>query len=105
MSGARRFIATIKSAQMNEKRRPLSRLFCFSYFFAVISVSRASILSPTEGLGLSAVAVTLGLAISFHYDTAGGATMAGLSVLQFFIVFVAQEIRASTRRSAVPAAG
>ena len=44
-----------------------------------------------------AIAVTLGLAISFHYDTAGGATMAGLSVLQFFIVFTAQEVRASLR--------
>ena len=42
-----------------------------------------------------AIAVTLGLAISFHYDTAGGATMAGLSVLQFFIVCIAQELRAS----------
>ena len=44
------------------------------------------------------LAVVLGLAISFHYDTAGGATMAGLSVLQFFIVFVVQEVRASLRR-------
>ncbi|MEM8705459.1 MAG: zinc ABC transporter permease AztB [Actinomycetota bacterium] len=44
------------------------------------------------------VAVTLGLAISFHYDTAGGATMAGLSVLQFFLVFTVQEIRTSLKR-------
>lgn len=52
-----------------------------------------------------AIAVTLGLAISFHYDTAGGATMAGLSVLQFFIVFIAQEVRASLRnRKLTPAA-
>ncbi|NDH76676.1 MAG: metal ABC transporter permease [Actinobacteria bacterium] len=51
-----------------------------------------------------AIAVTLGLAISFHYDTAGGATMAGLSVLQFFIVFIAQEVRASLRnRKLTPA--
>jgi ABC-type Mn2+/Zn2+ transport system permease subunit len=51
-----------------------------------------------------AIAVTLGLAISFHYDTAGGATMAGLSVLQFFIVFIAQEARASLRnRKLTPA--
>ena len=46
-----------------------------------------------------AIAVTLGLAISFHYNTAGGATMAGLSVLQFFIVLIVQEVRASLRKS------
>ena len=33
------------------------------YFFAVISVNRASILSPTEGFGFSAVADTLGAAL------------------------------------------
>ncbi|MEM1334924.1 MAG: metal ABC transporter permease, partial [Actinomycetota bacterium] len=48
-------------------------------------------------IGCGAVSVVLGLAISFHYDTAGGATMAGLSVLQFFLVFAYQEIRASLR--------
>lgn len=48
------------------------------------------------------ISVTLGLAISFHYNTAGGATMAGLSVLMFFTVFVVQELRASMRRR-VPA--
>lgn len=53
-------------------------------------------------IGFGSLSVVLGLAISFHYDTAGGATMAGLSVLQFFVVFVIQEIRTSTRR-AVPA--
>ena len=45
------------------------------------------------------LAVVLGLAISFHYDTAGGATMSGLSVLQFFLVFIVQEIRASIRNA------
>jgi len=52
-----------------------------------------------------AIAVTLGLAISFHYNTAGGATMAGLSVLQFFIVFIAQEVRASLRNRKLTPAG
>ena len=47
-----------------------------------------------------AIAVTLGLAISFHYNTAGGATMAGLSVLQFFVIFIAQGILASLRNRA-----
>ncbi|MEM8708229.1 MAG: metal ABC transporter permease, partial [Actinomycetota bacterium] len=48
-------------------------------------------------IALGALSVVFGLAISFHYDTAGGATMAGLSVLQFFVVFAYQEIRASLR--------
>ena len=52
-------------------------------------------------IGFGSLSVVLGLAISFHFDTAGGATMAGLSVLQFFVVFAIQEIRASTR-GAVP---
>ena len=36
------------------------------------------------------IAVICGLLISFHYGTAGGATMAGISVLEFFIVMIAQ---------------
>ena len=36
------------------------------------------------------IAVISGLLISFHYGTAGGATMAGISVLEFFIVMIAQ---------------
>ena len=39
-----------------------------------------------------ALAVIVGLSISFHYDTAGGATMAGLSVAQFFVVLAIVEI-------------
>ncbi|MEM9520511.1 MAG: zinc ABC transporter permease AztB [Actinomycetota bacterium] len=51
---------------------------------------------------LGSVSVVAGLTISFHYNTAGGATIAGLSVLQFFVAFVVQEVRASLRRS-IPA--
>ena len=36
------------------------------------------------------IAVILGLLISFHYGTAGGATMAGISVLEFFVVMIVQ---------------
>ncbi len=49
------------------------------------------------------ISVVFGLAISFHYNTAGGATMAGLSVLMFFVVFIVQELRESFRRVAAPA--
>ena len=51
-------------------------------------------------IACGSVSVVLGLAISFHYNTAGGATMSGLSVLMFFLVFAVQEIRASFRRPA-----
>ena len=37
-------------------------------------------------VAFGAVAVIVGLLISFHAGTAGGATMAGLSVAQFFVV-------------------
>lgn len=49
-------------------------------------------------IGFGSLAVVTGLVISFHYGTAGGATMSGLSVLQFFVVLVVQEIRVSMRR-------
>lgn len=39
-----------------------------------------------------AVAVVVGLTISFHVGTAGGATMAGMSVAQFFVVLAVTEI-------------
>lgn len=38
------------------------------------------------------VAAFAGLLISFHYATAGGATIAGLCVAQFFLVLLAREI-------------
>ena len=37
---------------------------------------------------LGSLAVVTGLVISFHYGTAGGATMAGISVLLFFVVLL-----------------
>ena len=42
-------------------------------------------------IGFGAVAVVVGLLISFYAATAGGATMAGLSVAQFFIVLALVE--------------
>jgi ABC-type Mn2+/Zn2+ transport system permease subunit len=49
-------------------------------------------------VGLGALAVVLGLVISFHHGTAGGATIAGLAVGQFFVVLAAQELRQALRR-------
>lgn len=49
-------------------------------------------------VGLGALAVVLGLVISYHHGTAGGATIAGLAVGQFFVVLAAQEVRQALRR-------
>ncbi|WP_420638601.1 zinc ABC transporter permease AztB [Candidatus Poriferisocius sp.] len=48
---------------------------------------------------LGAISVVGGLLVSFHYGTAGGATMAGFSVLQFFIVLACREAVAAVRRT------
>lgn len=57
-------------------------------------------------IALGSLAVVAGLMMSFHLDTAGGATIAGLSVLQFFVVLAARELLALMRRSTpTPALG
>ena len=71
---------------------------------AMLLVKRVPTIMFTA-IGFGSLAVVLGLAISFHHDTAGGATMAALSVLQFFVVLVVQEIRTSIGRSSAIAVG
>lgn len=44
-----------------------------------------------------AIAVVAGLAMSFHAGTAGGATMAGLSVAGFFLVLFVTEVARSSK--------
>ena len=46
---------------------------------------------------LGSLAVVVGLTISFHAGTAGGATMAGLSVAQFFVVLAGVEVSRAIR--------
>ena len=46
---------------------------------------------------LGSLSVVAGLLVSFHYGTAGGATIAGFSVLQFFIVLSFRETLAAVR--------
>ena len=48
-------------------------------------------------MALGAVAVVVGLLVSFHHGTAGGATIAGLSVAQFFVVLAVREARTALR--------
>ena len=43
------------------------------------------------------LAVVSGLVISFQHGTAGGATVAGMSVLQFFVVLAIREVIAAVR--------
>jgi zinc/manganese transport system permease protein len=51
-------------------------------------------------VGLGAVAVTAGLIVSWHADTAAGATIAGWAVAQFFLVLAIRETWTfATRRS------
>jgi ABC-type Mn2+/Zn2+ transport system permease subunit len=64
------------------------------------------------GVVVGWVAVALGLVLSYHYGTAAGATMAGVAVVQFFVILIAQEVAqvARAHRSApappdAPAAG
>jgi len=51
---------------------------------------------------LGAVAVVAGLLVSFHYGTAGGATMAGFSVLGFFVALAGREAAAALRQVRQP---
>ena len=64
---------------------------------AMLLVHRVSV-AMAVSVAISSACVVLGLAISFHYGTAGGATIAGLSVLVFFVVFTAKEVSTSLRR-------
>ncbi len=64
---------------------------------ASLVVHRVPVIMITSML-LGALAVVAGLLVSFHYGTAGGATIAGFSVLEFFVALTATEVRAATRR-------
>lgn len=70
---------------------------------ASLLVRRVPLITATAVV-LGAVAVVLGLALSYHHDTAGGATIAGLAVAEFFVVLAAQEaaraLRAARHRRA-----
>lgn len=73
---------------------------------ATLLVNRVSV-AMVVSAAISSACVAVGLAISFHHGTAGGATIAGLSVLVFFAVFTVKEVfdlmRRRSHRSAPPA--
>jgi len=50
-------------------------------------------------MAFGAIAVIAGLLVSFHHGTAGGATIAGFSVLEFFVVLSCRETITAIRRT------
>jgi ABC-type Mn2+/Zn2+ transport system permease subunit len=50
------------------------------------------------GTALGCLAVVLGLAISYHADTAASATVAGIAVAQFFLALAGREVVTALRR-------
>ena len=58
---------------------------------ASLLVRRVPLVMATA-MGIGAACVVGGLVISFHHGTAGGATIAGLAVAVFFVVFAGQEL-------------
>ncbi len=50
------------------------------------------------GTALGCLAVVLGLAISYHADTAASATVAGIAVAQFFLALAGRELVTALRR-------
>ena len=70
---------------------------------ASLLVHRIPLIMVTAML-LGSLAVVSGLLVSFHYGTAGGATIAGFCVLQFFIVLAVREAVTWMQRSRQPSA-
>lgn len=64
---------------------------------ATLLVNRVSV-ATLVSIGISTACVVGGLAISFHHGTAGGATIAGLAVVVFFVVFAVRELVMVLRR-------
>jgi ABC-type Mn2+/Zn2+ transport system permease subunit len=58
---------------------------------AVLLVRRVPI-AMAVGVGFGWLAVVLGLAVSYHADTAASATVAGIAVGQFFVVLIISEV-------------
>lgn len=63
---------------------------------AGLLVRRVPLIMATA-VALAAVTVVVGLAVSFHHGTAGGATIAGLAVAEFFVVLAVQEAARGVR--------
>jgi len=60
-------------------------------------------LAMATATAIGAVCVWAGLLVSYHHDTAAGATMSGLAVAVFFVVLSAKELAAHTTRERLAA--
>lgn len=71
---------------------------------ATLVVNRVPLITLVS-IVLGALSVVAGLVVSFHHGTAGGATIAGFSVLQFFVALAIREIvhAVGLRASSAPA--
>jgi ABC-type Mn2+/Zn2+ transport system permease subunit len=70
---------------------------------ALLIARRVPVIMVTSML-LGAVAVVSGLLVSYHHGTAGGATIAGISVAQFFLLLAVREAAEALKRPLRPAA-
>ncbi len=90
--------------------RTVGTLLVFAFLVAPPAtaslISRRVPVMMVTAMGVGALAVVVGLLISFHYATATAATIAGISVLVFFLVLAGQEVRDRYRaaRRRAPAA-
>ena len=91
--------------------RTVGTLLVFAFLVAPPAtaslISRRVPVMMLTAMLLGSLAVVVGLLVSFHYATATAATIAGLSVLLFFLVLAVQEARdrlASHRRRRQPLA-
>lgn len=71
---------------------------------ASLLVHRIPMIMATSMI-LGTLAVVAGLLVSFHHGTAGGATIAGFSTLEFFVVLAVREAVVAARRSPSPDVG
>jgi ABC-type Mn2+/Zn2+ transport system permease subunit len=69
---------------------------------AALMVRRVPFMMATAVL-LGALAVVVGLVLSYHHGTAAGATVAAVAVGQFFLVLLGRELSRLARRRHLPA--
>jgi ABC-type Mn2+/Zn2+ transport system permease subunit len=81
--------------------RAVGTLLVFAFLIAppatAVLVTRRVPVVMLASMGFGTLAVLLGLLVSFHLGTATAATIAGLSVLGFFLVLAAQASYAAVR--------
>lgn len=87
--------------------RAVGTMLVFAFLIAppatAVLVARRVPVVMLVSTGFGSLAVVIGLLVSFHLGTATAATIAGLSVLGFFLVLTAQSLLASLQRPRIAA--